>query len=299
MINQLKELLGDDFLENEPMSLHTTFKIGGVCDYYLKPDRVDTLTKALKILHDALIPITFIGNGSNLLVLDGGIEGAVICTSYLKQLALEGETMLYAGSGAFLSEAAVFALEHNLTGLEFAHGIPGSVGGAVVMNAGAYGGEMKNVVHSADYVDETYEVQTIGIADMQLGYRTSIFQKAGSMVVGVRFALALGSPDAIREQMKTLAVSRRTKQPLDFPSAGSVFKRPEGYYTGKLIEDAGLKGYKIGGAQVSEKHSGFIINVGGATAKDVSDLIEHIKKTVRDKFGVELSTEIKVIGRPV
>lgn len=292
LINNLKEISNEIIiLENEPMSNHTSFEIGGPAEIMVIPDSADTLAKILPVLKD--VPVTVIGNGSNLLVNDNGIKGVVIKLSgTLNYIKVEGETII-AGAGALLSKIGNVAKKESLAGFEFASGIPGTIGGGVFMNAGAYGGELKDIVVSSKYVDK--DGNTGEITQHNFGYRTSVYKENGKYVTEVKIKLKKGNPDEISAKMLDFAKRRSDKQPLEYPSAGSVFKRPEGYFAGQLIEQAGLKGYTIGGACVSEKHSGFIINKGGATCQDVLDLIEHIKNTVFDMFGVTLEQEIRVI----
>ncbi len=242
------------------------------------------------------MPYFILGNGSNLLVGDEGIDGAVISLrKKMSDIRCEGSE-LCAECGALLSRVATVAVENELCGFEFASGIPGSVGGAVYMNAGAYGSEMSEIIKSVDYVDKDGNIRTTDSADCGFGYRKSAFAERGDIILGCRLALSKGRAEEIRAKMNELTQRRVTKQPIDKPSAGSVFKRPEGHFAGGLIEQAGLKGFSVGGAQVSEKHAGFIINTGGATAADVIKLIHHIQKTVFDKFGVRLETEVKTVG---
>ena len=242
------------------------------------------------------MPYLVIGNGSNLLVGDGGIRGAVIqLYQRMQNISVEGTEMTL-DCGALLSAAAAQAADASLEGLAFASGIPGTFGGAVVMNAGAYGGEMKDVLLTADVLTADLEVKTIPVEELDLSYRHSIVPEKGYIVLGGKLQLKKGNEQEIRERMAELAQQRREKQPLQYPSAGSTFKRPEGYFAGKLISDAGLKGKTIGGAQVSEKHAGFIVNIGGATTKDILDLIAFCQKTVQEQFGVTLETEVKIVG---
>ena len=279
---------------NEPMSNHTTFKIGGPADIFVTPETKEALLEIIGFCKTENIHVTVVGNGSNLLVSDEGIDGVVICTEKINYVNCENG-VITSGAGAFLAVVANTAARDSLTGLEFAAGIPGTVGGGTFMNAGAYGGELKDVIETVTAMDADGTVKVFKNADCGFGYRTSIF--AGYVILEVTFRLKKGKKEEIIDTMKDLAGRRRAKQPLEYPSAGSTFKRPEGYFAGKLIEDAGLKGYNIGGAEVSEKHSGFVINKGGATAKDVLDLVDYIKHQVKEKFGVDLQEEIKLIGR--
>ena len=285
-----------DFLKNEKMSLHTTFKIGGEADVFINVKSVEELEKTLKTANEYGVPYLILGKGSNLLVSDLGIEGAVISTKLLENIKVEG-TRIICESGAHLSKLCTKALNSGLTGLEFAYGIPGSVGGALYMNAGAYGGEMSQVVVGAYCINENLEREYIELKDMKLGYRTSIFKKNNAVITEIVFELKNGDKLLIKQKMDELMQRRLDKQPLDFPSAGSTFKRPPDNFAGTLIEKNNLKGVSIGGAKVSEKHAGFVINEGNAKAQDVLDLIEHIKQTVYKNDGVNLEPEVIFKGR--
>lgn len=280
---------------NEPMSAHTSFRIGGNADMLFEPQGIDELIVALDCARCENIPVTVIGNGSNLLVSDKGIRGLVIkiCKSFC-QIERDG-TLVKATGGVLMSQLASYALKHNLGGAEFMHGIPGTVGGGISMNAGAYGSELKDIVVKAEYVKDG-NVYEIDKNEMRLGYRSSIFQSNGGIVTGVVFELYEDDRDAILAKMNDFRSRRQAKQPLEYASAGSVFKRPSGHFAGALIEAAGLKGAKVGKAEVSEKHAGFIINKGGATASDVCELIDFIKERVYQNSGVMLETEIKLTG---
>lgn len=294
---QLIALLGEDYvLSKESMAQHTTFKTGGPADLFLLPQTAQDVADAIRILRKYQIAYMVMGNGSNLLVRDGGIRGAVIqLATNMQQVELQ-ENIMHVQCGALLSTAAAKAAQAGLTGLEFAAGIPGTFGGAVVMNAGAYGGEMKDVLCSVEVLTKELEILTLPVEVLALSYRHSIIPEKEYIVLGGTLHLQMGQQDAIYAKMADLAQQRRDKQPLQYPSAGSTFKRPEGYFAGKLISDAGLKGKTIGGAQVSEKHAGFIINIGGATAKDILDLIAYCQTTVAKQFGVKLETEVKIVG---
>ncbi len=282
---------------NEPMSRHTTFKIGGAADVLVEPMRMVEIINLLEVLKQNDIPYFVMGNGSNILVSDKGIRGVVIKISRLMEKWALCENFIKAGAGIKLSRIANMALNNSLTGFEFAGGIPGTLGGALFMNAGAYGGEMKNVVKEVTYIDtDTLEVKDISGEECEFGYRTSIFSKGNKIITEATIELSYGNPEEIKAKMTELSARRCEKQPLDKPSAGSTFKRPEGYFAGALIQQSNLMGYRIGGAKVSEKHAGFVINEDGATAKDVLDLIEHIKKEVYNNFGVELEPEVKLVG---
>lgn len=294
---KLLDLLGEEgFRTEESMAKHTTFKTGGPADLFLMPKNRMELKESIALLRHYDAPYLVIGNGSNLLVGDGGIRGAVIqLYSRMQQISVEDAYMTL-DCGVLLSAAAAKAAEASLDGLVFASGIPGTFGGAVVMNAGAYGGEMKDILVSVDVLTADLEVKTVPAAALDLSYRHSIVPEKGYVVLGGKLQLKKGNEQEIRERMAELAQQRREKQPLQYPSAGSTFKRPEGYFAGKLISDAGLKGKTIGGAQVSEKHAGFIVNIGGATTKDILDLIAFCQKTVKEQFGVMLETEVKIVG---
>lgn len=291
------DLLGEDrVFTDEPMKQHTTFKIGGPADYFLVPESGEEAGEIIKICKQTDIPYFILGNGSNLLVGDGGYRGVVI-QIYRNMSAVTTEgTIITAQAGALLSSVAAVAKNASLTGFEFAGGIPGTVGGAAVMNAGAYGGEMKDVLVEVTVMDADGNIFTIPAEKLELGYRTSIIKKAGYIVLEAKIRLEEGNQEAIRERMKELTIQRTTKQPLEFPSAGSTFKRPEGYFAGKLLMDSGLRGYQVGGARVSEKHCGFVINAGGATAKDVRTLMENVRDIVYKKYGVTLEPEVKFLG---
>lgn len=286
----------DNVYRNEPMKKHTTFRIGGPADYYLCPHSAEEIQKAVEICREENLPYFILGNGSNLLVSDQGYRGVVIqLWKNVSDIQVEG-CMIKAKAGASLAKIAGEALEAGLTGMEFAAGIPGTLGGAVVMNAGAYGGEMKDVLKEVLVMDKEGRMFTLESKDLKLGYRTSIVKEKDYIVLGAALELRPGNPVQIRKTMEELKEMRTEKQPLDMPSAGSTFKRPEGYFAGKLIMDAGLRGFSVGGAQVSEKHCGFVVNTGGATAEDVAALIREVQKRVREKFGVELETEVKFLG---
>ena len=286
----------ENVLRDEPMKKHTTFRIGGPADYFLMPDKDTDVGRIVKICKESAIPYFILGNGSNLLVGDGGYRGAVIqIYKNMSAVTVEG-TEITVQAGALLSSVAAAAKNAALTGFEFAGGIPGTMGGAVVMNAGAYGGEMKDVLTEITVMDEEGEIVTLPADKLELGYRTSIIKTAGYIVLEAKLQLKEGNPEVIRETMKDLTIRRTTKQPLEYPSAGSTFKRPEGYFAGKLIMDSGLAGYQVGGAQVSEKHCGFVINAGGATARDVRTLMDNVRDIVYKKYGVTLEPEVKFLG---
>ena len=286
----------DNVYRNEPMKKHTTFRIGGPADYYLCPHSAKEIPTGVEICQDEPLPYFILGNGSNLLVSDKGYRGAVIqLWKNVSDIQVEG-CLIQAKAGASLAKIAAQALEAGLTGMEFAAGIPGTLGGAVVMNAGAYGGEMKDILKEALVMDGEGRIFTLTKEELKLGYRTSIVKEKGYIVLAAVLELQPGDREEIRKLMEDLKQRRGEKQPLDMPSAGSTFKRPEGYFAGKLIMDAGLRGFSVGGAQVSEKHCGFVVNTGGASASDVLALIREVQKRVREKFGVELETEVKFLG---
>ncbi|MCI1931178.1 MAG: UDP-N-acetylmuramate dehydrogenase [Clostridia bacterium] len=280
------------------MNCHTSFRTGGQADIYISPDSIESLVNVIKTAKESNYKCTILGNGSNTLVKDGGIEGIVIQISDGLSEIYVSENEITAKSGALLSAVSAAAYENSLEGFEFASGIPGSFGGAVFMNAGAYGPEMKDVLKWVKVLDENLNIKTVLPEELKLSYRNSILQKNGWIVVEGCICLKKGIKSDIAAKMSELSRRRRDKQPLQYPSAGSTFKRPEGYFAAKLIEDCGLKGVQIGGAQVSEKHAGFIINKSGsATSRDILDLIELCRNTVKLKFNVELIPEVRIIGR--
>ena len=296
IIFNLAEILGCEARRNEPMSKHTSFKIGGNADVYIKVNNLSKLSTILKECQDSDVDYMLLGNGSNLLVSDDGIRDVVIrLDGDFRKIALVDDTTIFCGAGATLAYLCKFALNCGLSGLEFAWGIPGTVGGAVFMNAGAYDGEMKDVVHSVSHISPIGEIGRIEKDNLIFGYRTSVYRSNNMIITGVTLKLKKGNPDEIRAKMDDYMSRRSTKQPLEYPSAGSVFKRPEGNFAGALIEQCGLKGKTCGGAQVSEKHAGFIINKSNATAKDVRDLISEIQKTVSDKTGYNLECELIIL----
>ena len=275
------------------MSSHTSFKTGGRAEYFVTPETVDEAKALVEALREENIKYTVIGNGSNLLVSDKGIDGVVICIGKkLSGITVDG-TSLTAEAGALLSRISSVATKNSLTGFEFASGIPGSLGGALVMNAGAYGGEMKDVVKSTTYIDKSGTIKTI--TEHNFGYRKSVFED-GDVILSSVIELAKGDIAQIKSRCDELNARRREKQPLEYPSAGSTFKRPEGYFASKLIVDANLKGFKLGGAMVSYKHCGFVINYDNATSMDIFNLMKEVKNTVYDKFGVTLEPEVRLIG---
>lgn len=288
--------LNDNHIEyicDEPMKNHTTFKVGGNAQVIVTVNNKEELSALMKYISTENISYFILGKGSNLLVSDSGIKGVVITLSgEFTDIKTKDGNKIFAGAGASLMKLCRFAQENSLSGLEFAYGIPGSVGGAVFMNAGAYGGEMKNCLVSADYITPQGECGTFTIDELQLGYRTSVFKNKNYIITGCTLSLKEENKDIIKEKMDDLLGRRRSKQPIEYPSAGSTFKRPEGAFAGTLIESCGLKGYTIGGACVSEKHAGFIINKGGATFEDIDSLIKEVQKKVKDETGYFLETEV-------
>lgn len=289
--------LGSDNVRlHEPMKKHTTFRIGGPADYYLCPHSTEELQKILQICRENKLEFFILGNGSNLLVSDKGYRGVVIqLWKNFSDIETEDNTITVK-AGALLSKVAAEALEESLTGMEFASGIPGTMGGAVMMNAGAYGGEMKDIIREVTVLTREGELLTLSKEEMNFGYRTSVVKEKGYVVISAVLQLRKGDREEIRKVMDELKERRVTKQPLDMPSAGSTFKRPEGYFAGKLIMDAGLRGFSVGGAQISEKHCGFVVNKGDATAADVLGLIGEVQKRIQEKFGVALEPEVKFLG---
>lgn len=288
-------LTSEEILRNEPMSRHTSFCIGGPADYYLRPDRCQ-LPEVLALCREEGMAAQVVGNGSNLLVGDGGIRGVVLeIGSRMGGLSIEGN-LVVAEAGVALARVAQEVARAALSGLEFASGIPGTVGGAVVMNAGAYGGEVGDALQWADVLLPEGEIRRFAAGELGFSYRHSIVPEVGGIVLQAAFALEPGEEGAIRSRMESLRQARAQKQPLEYPSAGSVFKRPEGHFAGKLIMDAGLSGKMVGGAQVSEKHCGFIVNRGGALASDVRSLMREVQAEVERQFGVRLEPEVKLVG---
>ena len=291
------ELIGvSNVLVDEPMKNHTTFRIGGPAKYFLQPCTVTEVASLLKICREEGIPFSIIGNGSNLLVSDTGVSGAVIQIYKNMNEIVVADDNIKAQAGALLSQVAKAAVNASLSGLEFAAGIPGTVGGAVVMNAGAYGGEMKDVITQVTAISQEGEIITLQQKDLQMGYRTSIIKKKQYIVLETIFSLHQDDKEAIKAKVNELKSKRVSKQPLEYPSAGSTFKRPEGHFAGKLIMDAGLRGYTVGDAQVSEKHCGFVINKGNATAADVISLMQDVSNRVNEKYGIELEPEVQFLG---
>ena len=295
---KLSKIVGKEhILAEEPMKKHTTFRIGGPAEYLVLPQTTEEIADVVKLCRQEEIPCYIVGNGSNLLVADEGVRGVVIqLLRNFNQIQVEG-CQIRMQAGAQNAAVAKRALDAALTGFEFAAGIPGTIGGAVVMNAGAYGGEMKDILKEVTVLDPDGMIRRMSAEELELGYRTSIIARKGYVVLEVVIVLKTGDPKEIKAVMDDLKEKRVTKQPLEYPSAGSTFKRPEGYFAGKLIMDAGLRGFSVGGAQISEKHCGFVINKGNATAKDVTELMDETKKIVMEKFGVALEPEVKRLGQ--
>lgn len=280
---------------NEPMSSHTTFKIGGAARLVVYPDSREQISKLVRVSGQENVRLIAMGNGSNMLVSDDGIDACVmVLDEHFGEIRLIDDETVYADAGALLIKLCRFAYEHSLTGLEFAYGIPGSCGGGAFMNAGAYGGEMKDVLYRCDHIDKNGNEGYLENDALKLSYRHSAYYDNDCIITGIYLKLKKGNKDEIKAKMDDLIGRRRDKQPLEYPSAGSTFKRPEGYFAGKLIEDCGLKGRSVGGAQVSKKHSGFVINTGGATCKDVLELCKICSDTVFNETGVRLEMEIRV-----
>ena len=286
--------------QQEPMSAHTTFRIGGPADYFVEAGNESVLKELLLLCQETETPFFILGNGSNLLVSDDGYRGVMISLRGFDEISFRegegteaGKTVMTAGSGVLLSRAAIQVAERGLTGFEFAGGIPGTLGGAVTMNAGAYGGEIKDVILSAQVMTQEGDIKELSAEELDLSYRHSVIQEKELIVLSADFAFDHGDEEQIKEQMRQLNAQRREKQPLEYGSAGSTFKRPEGYFAGKLIQDAGLKGYRSGDVMVSEKHSGFVVNVGKGTYRDAMRVIEHVQRAVYEQFGVELELEVK------
>ena len=286
----------DSILIDEPMSRHTTFRVGGPADFFVTPKVKEEVRDVIRICKEAGMPYYIIGNGSNLLVSDAGYRGVIVqIYKEMNEVKVEGD-LVKAQAGALLSGIAAKALGAELSGFEFASGIPGTIGGACVMNAGAYGGEMKDVLESVTVLTGEGKIIELGRNELELGYRTSVIAKKGYIVLGAALKLERGDGEKIKAYMDELKEKRVTKQPLEYPSAGSTFKRPEGYFAGKLIMDAGLRGYAVGDAQVSEKHCGFVINRGNATAAEILQLMKDVQERVKKQSGVTLEPEVKMIG---
>lgn len=286
----------ENVILDAPMSEHTCFRVGGAADILVTPSTADEIGKVVAVCRENNIPYIVIGNGSNILIKDGGIDGVAIKLDKMNNIEVNGNEVK-ADCGAMLCAVSKVATENSLTGAEFSCGIPGTIGGAVFMNAGAYNGEMSHIMKEAEVLDNDGNVITLNKDELELGYRTSAIMTHGYIVLTATIKLESGSKGSIVERVKDLTQKREDKQPLEYASAGSTFKRPEGYFAGKLIQDSGLKGFGIGGACVSEKHSGFVINKGGATASDILAVIKHVQDTVKQNFGVDLHTEVRIIGK--
>ena len=297
ILGKLQDIVGsDNVVSDEPMRKHTTFRIGGNADIFVRPESKEQIAEILRLCREQDVPYFILGNGSNLLVGDRGFRGVVInIMDNMNDITVDGG-IIKAQAGAMLIKVSRAARDNSLTGLEFASGIPGTIGGAIYMNAGAYGGEMKDVVTKVTAMDAEGEIYTFGTDELEFSYRHSVIQQRDLIVLDVTMELAAGDQKIIDDRMSELAVARRTKQPLEYPSAGSTFKRPEGYFAGKLIMDAGLRGYRVGDAQVSEKHCGFVVNRGNATADDVIKLIDDVKAKVSEEYDVVLEPEVRMIG---
>ena len=287
---------GIDCSCEEPLARHTSFRIGGPAGLFAAPKNQEALCRAVRLCRQAQAPLLILGKGSNLLFSDAGYNGVVLFTGELEEeLTLQGGSCILASAGVPLTKLCRFAAQHNLSGLEFAYGIPGSLGGAVFMNAGAYGGEMAGVLQSVTYLDEAGELVTKPVEELELGYRTSLFNHTNTCILQASLALHPGSEAEITETMNGFLQRRKEKQPLEYPSAGSAFKRPEGAFAGALIEQSGLRGFRVGGAAISEKHCGFIVNLGGATCADVLRLADEVQRIVKEKTGYTLEKEIRVV----
>ncbi|MCT4688586.1 UDP-N-acetylmuramate dehydrogenase [Vallitalea sp.] len=291
-----KKIRKENIIKDESMSKHTTFKVGGNADLFIRPSNINELSHAIKTCKTFNTPYYVVGNGSNIIVKDNGFRGAIIqIYKNLNNVTIEDDTIT-ADAGILLAKLAKIIANESLEGFEFASGIPGTLGGAVYMNAGAYGGDMSQVIVSVDVIDEKGNIITLSKEELELGYRTSIVQQKDYIVLSAVLKCKKGNKEKIKGLIEELNNKRKEKQPLEYPSAGSTFKRPDGYYAGKLIMDSGLRGHQIGNAQVSEKHCGFIINKGDATANDIINLINHVRNTVKDKYHVNLETEVRIIG---
>lgn len=297
ILKQIKEeLAGIEILFNEPLKQYTYTKVGGAADYLAFPRNQYELKRIVTFANAQEIPWMVLGNSSNIIVRDGGVEGFVIMFDHFHDIRVNGY-VIEAEAGAKLIDVTHVARYHSLTGFEFACGIPGSIGGAVYMNAGAYGGEIAHILQSCKVLTPEGEIKTLTVEELSFGYRHSKIQETGDVVISAKFALAPGNYDQIDQEMARLTHLREMKQPLEYPSCGSVFKRPVGHFAGQLISEAGLKGHRIGGVEVSEKHAGFMINVDHGTAKDYEDLIAHVIETVEKSAGVTLEREVRIIGK--
>lgn len=297
LYDQLKKCCPNmELLKDEPMARHTTFRIGGPVPLMARPTTEEQVLDCVKLARESEVPLVVLGNGSNLLVADEGVEAFVVDMTGLNRLERTGEREITAGAGVTLARLAAFAAGEGLTGLEFASGIPGTLGGGVLMNAGAYGGEMVQVVRRTRYLTLEGTVKEIAGAEHDFSYRHSVFSQGGNVILSSVLELEPGKAENIRARMAELAQKRKSKQPLEYPSAGSMFKRPQGYFAAALIEQCGLKGFTVGGAQVSEKHAGFVINRDNATCADVLALVEQVQRRVKEQTGVELEMEVRRLG---
>ena len=296
ILQDLKSLIPEDIIKvNEPLKRYTYTETGGNADFYLSPTKNEDVQAIVRYAKEKDIPVTYLGNGSNIIIREGGIRGIVISLLSLNHINVSDDAII-AGSGSAIIDVSRAARDHVLTGLEFACGIPGSVGGAVYMNAGAYGGEIKDCIDYALCVNEEGDLIQFTNKELELDYRNSIVQKQHLVVLEAAFTLEPGKLDEIQAKMDDLTERRESKQPLEYPSCGSVFQRPPGHFAGKLIQDSDLQGYRVGGVEVSKKHAGFMVNVDNGTATDYEALIHHVQKTVKEKFDVELNTEVRIIG---
>lgn len=295
-VNLIQMFPGYDIKQNQALSAYTNTRVGGPADWIFWPKKLAELKDVVRYAHDQTIPVTVLGNASNLIIGDNGLSGLVIFLTNLTDITLDTHTVT-AGAGAAIIDVTQVAAEHSLTGLEWAAGIPGSVGGAVFMNAGAYGGQVAESLVSADVLTPTGEIKTYTNAELDFGYRHSTVQATGEIILSATFALAPDEQTAIVARMEDFNTRRASKQPLEYPSCGSVFKRPEGHFAGKLIMDSDLQGYQVGGAQVSTKHAGFIVNKGDATGSDYVAVIQHVQATVQAKFDVALEPEVRILGK--
>ncbi|WP_060795709.1 UDP-N-acetylmuramate dehydrogenase [Staphylococcus lugdunensis] len=298
ILTDLQKLVPRDIIKiNEPLKHYTYTKTGGNADFYLSPTKNEEVQAIVRYARQHDIPVTYLGNGSNIIIREGGIRGIVISLLSLNHIAVSDDTII-AGSGAAIIDVSKAARDHALTGLEFACGIPGSIGGAVYMNAGAYGGEVKDCIDYALCVNEQGDLLKFTNQELELDYRNSIVQQQHLVVLEAAFTLAPGQLDDIQAKMDDLTERRESKQPLEYPSCGSVFQRPPGHFAGKLIQDSNLQGHRIGGVEVSKKHAGFMVNVDNGTATDYENLIHHVQQVVKEKFDVELHREVRIIGDP-
>lgn len=296
ILQDLKSLIPEDIIKvNEPLKRYTYTETGGNADFYLSPTKNEDVQAIVRYAKEKDIPVTYLGNGSNIIIREGGIRGIVISLLSLNHINVSDDAII-AGSGSAIIDVSRAARDHVLTGLEFACGIPGSVGGAVYMNAGAYGGEIKDCIDYALCVNEEGDLIQFTNKELELDYRNSIVQKQHLVVLEAVFTLEPGKLDEIQAKMDDLTERRESKQPLEYPSCGSVFQRPPGHFAGKLIQDSDLQGYRVGGVEVSKKHAGFMVNVDNGTATDYEDLIHHVQKVVKEKFDVELHREVRIIG---